>query len=245
MPQLWCGDKAVKLVPRRKLCNEPVIFTLSKPRISLQHRTPCWVFMLDEQTMFTFILLATRKKHLRRIMMWQSGRHSFPLLFQHPLGSVLVLWLWLSNWWFVRSVKTFLFHCHCELKFLQHCAYVLLSFWQSAHPKYHCPNNSLRLHQKYLSAGHFLTVNSDKKSCRSSSRTMKSIIFYAKLRSHHQSIFSPWNATVRWYWICLSEGNPQGLQGLHRKSIYLSISRVIFNFLDWINNYSHLTKILA
>lgn len=136
MPQLWCGDKAVELVPRRKLCNEPVIFTLSKPRISLQHRTPCWVFMLDEQTTFTFILLATRKKHLQRIMMWQSGRHSFPLLFQHPLGSVLVLWLWLwmSNWWFVGSVKTFPFYCHCELKSLQHCASVLHS------KRAHCPS---------------------------------------------------------------------------------------------------------
>lgn len=126
MPQLWCGDKAVKLVPHRKLCNKPVIFTLSKPRISLQRKTPCWVFMLDEQTTFTFILLATRKKHLQRIMMWQSSRHSMPLLFQHPLGSVLVLCLrlWMSNWWFVGSVKTFLFYCHCELKSLQHRAYV-------------------------------------------------------------------------------------------------------------------------
>lgn len=87
-----------------------------------------------------------------------------------------------------------------------------------------------------------MTVDSDKKSCRSSSRTMKSVIFYAKVTSHHQSIFSLWRATVRWYCICPSEEKPQGLQGLHRKSIHLSISRVQFNFFHLINNHSHLTK---
>lgn len=97
----------------------------------------CW--MSKQCSHLSFWQLA--KSILQRIMMWQSGHHLFPLLFQHPLGSVL----WMSNWWFVRSVKTFLFYCQYELKFLQHCAYVLLS------KRAYCPSFD-RVHTQNITA---------------------------------------------------------------------------------------------